>query len=106
MSAKKNDDTEDISAKERSGNPAKAAKAREEKIAKARAAANIEKRKDAPRDWVPYVFVPMGLLGVLWLIVFYIAGSMVPGMSALGNWNFAIGLALIAGSFGVATLWK
>ncbi len=58
------------------------------------------------RDWVPWVFVPAGLLGVLWLIVFYIAGNQVPGMRDLHNWNYLIGIGLIATSFGVATLWK
>ena len=58
------------------------------------------------RDWVPWVFIPVGLLGVLWLLVFYIAGNRVPGMQDLQNWNYLIGIGLIATSFGIATLWK
>ena len=58
------------------------------------------------RDWVPWVFIPVGLLGVLWLLVFYIAGNRVPGMQDLRNWNYLIGSGLIATSFGIATLWK
>lgn len=82
------------------------------KVAKRKAKAakkhseNIASRMAASRDWVPWVFVPMGLLGVLWLIVFYIAGNDVPFMDALGNWNYLVGLGLIAACFGVATLWK
>lgn len=58
------------------------------------------------RDWVPWVFIPVGLLGVLWLLVFYIAGAKVPVMQDLRNWNYAIGIGLIAASFAIATLWK
>jgi len=74
-----------------------------------------DKREDKPtkmsrfsgtRDWVPYVFVPLGLLGVLWLLVYYVAGNRVPGMDVLGNWNFLIGIALIASAFIVSTAWK
>lgn len=86
--------------------------AAKKKVAKRRSeaaekrAAKVANRLAASRDWVPWVFVPMGLLGVLWLMVFYIAGNKVPGMDALGNWNYLVGLGLIAGSFSVATLWK
>jgi len=58
------------------------------------------------RSWVPWVFVPLGLLGVIWLVVFYVAGYQVPGMSSLGEWNLLVGLGLIAVSFGLMTLWK
>ncbi len=58
------------------------------------------------RDWVPWVFIPVGLLGVVWLMVFYIAGNQVPLMQDLRNWNYLIGLGLIAASFVIATLWK
>lgn len=49
---------------------------------------------------------PLFLLGVLWLIVYYIAGNQIPGISNLGDWNILIGMGLMAAGFGVATLWK
>ena len=66
------------------------------------------RKKAAPvdRSWVPKVFVPLFLLGVLWLIVYYIAGNQIPGISNLGDWNILIGMGLMAAGFGVATLWK
>lgn len=63
-------------------------------------------RMSGSRDWVPYVFIPVALLGVSWLVVYYIAGMNIPLMSTLGNWNFGIGMGLIAISFMIATLWK
>lgn len=59
--------------------------------------------------WVVPTFVTLGLLGVMWIVVFYITsvtGIIVPGITALGNWNLGIGMALMGGAFGVSMLWK
>lgn len=58
------------------------------------------------RAWVPPTFIAVGLLGVLWLVVYYIASPYIPFMAALGGWNMLIGLSLMAASFFIATLWK
>jgi hypothetical protein len=58
------------------------------------------------RRWVPPTFITVGLLGVAWLITYYIAGQYIPFMSALGNWNILIGMGGMAAAFGLATLWK
>ena len=60
----------------------------------------------ASRRWVPPTFIAVGLLGVLWLIVYYVAGQTIPLMSDLGNWNILIGMGLMAAAFGIATLWR
>lgn len=67
---------------------------------------NVATRLSASRDWVPFVFVPLLVLGALWLVVFYIAGSYIGFMVTLGNWNFLVGIGLIAAGFVFATLWK
>lgn len=58
------------------------------------------------RRWVPPTFIGVGLLGVAWLVVYYVAGTDIPFMAALGNWNILIGMAGMAASFVIATLWK
>jgi len=58
------------------------------------------------RAWVPPLFITVGLLGVAWLVVYYVAGSMVPVMKDWGNWNILIAMVLIAAAFSLATLWK
>ena len=65
-----------------------------------------EVQAPASRRWVPPAFITVGLLGVAWLIVFYIAGSQIPFMAALGNWNILIGMGGMAAAFGIATLWE
>lgn len=58
------------------------------------------------RRWVPPAFITVGLLGVVWLILFYVAGQDLAFMTLLGNWNILIGMAGMAGAFIIATLWK
>jgi hypothetical protein len=58
------------------------------------------------RAWVPPLFITVGLVGVAWLVVYYIAGSKVPVMNSWGNWNILIAMGLIAAAFSLATLWK
>lgn len=44
-----------------------------------------------------YVAVMLGMmvLGLLWLVVNYLAGPKIPFMAELGAWNFAIGFAFM-----------
>ena len=61
------------------------------------------------RQWVVPTFITVGLLGVIWLVVYYVTASVqiaVPLMTELGGWNVLIGMGLMAASFALATLWK
>jgi Cell division protein CrgA len=60
----------------------------------------------ASRRWVPPTFIAVGLLGVAWLITYYVAGTYIPFMDALGNWNILIGMGGMAAAFALATLWR
>ena len=56
----------------------------------------------ASRRWVPPTFIAVGLLGVAWLITYYVAGQYIPFMEALGNWNILIGM----GGMAAACAWR
>jgi len=57
--------------------------------------------------WLAPAMVTMFILGLLWIVVFYLIGSQVPLMSDLGNLtNVLIGFALIGIGFALATRWK
>jgi hypothetical protein len=57
--------------------------------------------------WLAPVMVTMFILGLLWIVVFYLIGSQVPLMSDLGNLtNVLIGFAFIGIGFALATRWK
>lgn len=48
--------------------------------------------------WYKAIMFGLMILGLAWLIVFYVAGDQIPLLSELGPWNYAIGFAgLIAG---------
>jgi hypothetical protein len=44
-----------------------------------------------------FVGVMLGLMviGLAWIVVFYIAAEKISWMNELGNWNFAVGFALM-----------
>ncbi|MFC7326127.1 cell division protein CrgA [Marinactinospora rubrisoli] len=62
------------------------------------------KPKVSPR-WLAPAMVAFGLLGILWIAVYYIAGAMVPYMQDLGNWNLAIGFSGIIIAVVLSTRW-
>jgi Cell division protein CrgA len=81
--------------------------AEEKQKLKAQRASKPQKIKaPASRRWVPPAFITVGLLGVAWLITYYVAGTYIPFMDALGNWNILIGMGGMAAAFVIATLWR
>lgn len=61
-------------------------------------------RIGSPRWVVPTMLALFGI-GLLWIIVYYIAPS-APGIVNLGAWNVLIGFVLISLGFVVSTRWK
>jgi hypothetical protein len=51
--------------------------------------------------------VTMFILGLLWIVVFYLIGTQVPIMSDLGNLNnIIVGFGFIGIGFALATRWR
>ena len=73
---------------------------------KASGATPVKVKAPSSRRWVPPTFITVGLLGVAWLITYYVAGQSIPFMADLGNWNILIGMGGMAAAFGIATLWR
>jgi hypothetical protein len=60
---------------------------------------------ESPR-WLAPLMVVCLILGLLWVVVFYIAGSSLPVMKDLGNLgNIGIGFGLMAVGFFLSTKW-
>lgn len=55
-----------------------------------------------------YKIVMFGLMliGLVWLVVNYIAGDKIGFMADLGNWNFAIGFALMISGLLMTMRWR
>jgi hypothetical protein len=46
------------------------------------------------------------LLGLIYIVVNYLAGERIPIMKDLGGWNFAVGFGLLVGGLGMAVRWR
>ncbi|MFD0412914.1 cell division protein CrgA [Streptomyces sp. NPDC127108] len=57
------------------------------------------------RSWVAPVMLAMFLIGLAWIVVFYVTDGKLP-IDPLGNWNIVVGFGFIAAGFGVSTQWK
>jgi hypothetical protein len=55
-----------------------------------------------------YKAVMFGLMaiGLAWLVVNYLAGDKIPVMAELGNWNFAVGFALMVSGLLMTMRWR
>ncbi|MGW2084026.1 cell division protein CrgA [Streptomyces sp. NPDC001880] len=68
----------------------------------AKQATNI---KLTSHSWVAPVMLALFLIGLAWIVVFYVTDGDLP-ITDLGNWNIVVGFGFIAGGFGVSTQWK
>ncbi|MFI9626776.1 cell division protein CrgA [Streptomyces sp. NPDC052042] len=57
------------------------------------------------RSWVAPVMLALFLIGLAWIVVFYVTDGELP-ITSLHNWNIVVGFGFIAGGFGVSTQWK
>jgi hypothetical protein len=62
------------------------------------------KKKVSP-PWVAPLMLGLFLVGIIWLILFYVTDGKIP-ISSLGNWNLIVGFGFIIAGFGVSTQWR
>lgn len=61
---------------------------------------------DAPNAvWFKPVMLGFMLLGLAWILVFYISGMQFP-VPGIGSWNLAIGLGIALIGFLMTTRWR
>lgn len=58
------------------------------------------------KRWAAPAMLTCWLLGLAWVVVYYVAGAQIPGMADLGGWNLLCGMGLIAVGFVFATQWE
>ena len=62
--------------------------------------------EEAPNAvWFKPVMVGFMLLGLVWILVYYISGSTLP-IPGLAGWNLAIGLGIALIGFLMTTSWR
>ncbi|WP_434592646.1 cell division protein CrgA [Streptomyces sp. A5-4] len=57
------------------------------------------------RSWVAPIMLAFFLIGLAWIVVFYVTEGDLP-IKSFGNWNIVVGFGFIAAGFGVSTQWK
>jgi hypothetical protein len=59
----------------------------------------------SPRWYAP-LMVGLMVLGLLWIVVYYVAGDQIPFMVSLSAWNFAIGFGLMVAGLVMSMRWR
>jgi hypothetical protein len=62
-------------------------------------------KKAVSPPWVAPLMVGLFLIGIIWLILFYVTNNALP-ISALNNWNLLVGFGFIVAGFAVSTQWR
>jgi hypothetical protein len=57
-------------------------------------------------SWYPIVMGVVLILGLAYLVVYYLANQSVPLMKDLGGWNFAVGFGIMLVGLVMAVRWR
>jgi hypothetical protein len=57
-----------------------------------------------PTWWAP-VFIVLLVVGLLWIVVYYISEYKYP-VASLGAWNLGVGFVLLLGGFAMTMRWR
>jgi hypothetical protein len=59
----------------------------------------------SPRWYAP-LMVALMLVGLVWIVVYYVAGDKIPLMVSIGVWNFAIGFGAMVAGLAMSMRWR
>lgn len=90
-------------AKKRSGDPRQRAEA--EGGRRSRSKQKVKPQKIGNPSWFVPVMLGLMLVGLVWVVTFYITEQQYP-VQAWGMWNLGAGFALILVGFAMTTRWK
>jgi amino acid transporter len=57
-------------------------------------------------SWYPIVMAAVLLIGLAYLVVYYLANQSVPIMKDIGGWNFAVGFGIMLVGLVMAVRWR
>ena len=73
------------------------------------AAERTPKKKGPSPVWLAPLMLGLFVVGIAWLVVFYLTANSTDGMpltGSLGNGNLLIGFGFIIAGFGLSTQWR
>lgn len=62
-------------------------------------------KKQVSPPWVAPLMLGCFLVGIVWLVLFYVTGGSLP-VKSFQNWNLLIGFGFIIVGFGISTQWR
>lgn len=57
-------------------------------------------------SWYPMVMAAFLVIGLAYIVVYYMAAESIPFMNSLGSWNFAVGFGFLVVGLGMAVRWR
>jgi hypothetical protein len=81
-------------------------KKRKKAVYTAPPAPGASKKKGPSPVWLAPLMLALFLIGIIWLVTFYLVGSQMPLVGDLGNSNLLIGFGFIIAGFGLSTQWR
>lgn len=76
-----------------------------ESVLQSRSAAQARLAQPSPR-WYVALMIGLLLVGLLWIVVYYVAGDEIPFMVSLNSWNFAIGFGAMVAGLVMSMRWR
>ena len=69
-------------------------------------APGASKKKGPSPVWLAPLMLALFLIGIVWLVTFYLVGNDMPVTGDLGNKNLLVGFGFIIAGFGLSTQWR
>jgi len=69
------------------------------------AVGSVAARKKPSPMWLPITAVTLIVLGIAWLVVFYLSGGLYP-VQSWRYWNLAIGFGAMVTALGLLSRWR
>ncbi len=67
---------------------------------------SVPKPESGNPRWLVPTMLGLMLLGLAWIVLFYLSGSKQLPIPPLGAWNLGVGFAFIIAGFALTTRWK
>lgn len=67
---------------------------------------SVPKPESGNPRWLVPTMLGLMLLGLAWIVLFYLSGPAQLPIPALGAWNLGVGFAFIIAGFALTTRWK
>ena len=69
-------------------------------------APGASKKRGPSPVWLAPLMLAFFLIGIVWLVLFYLVGKDMPVFGGFGNTNLLIGFGFIIVGFGMSTQWR